>query len=148
MHQTLPLTITVAQVTPGELHVIEFQGTNTIFKWVFRQLKIDGVVGAPHAILIKFEDTDEDDITVFDLNHKNRYISLGNQIGTVWHDVSEVGYVLREHATTLPFRTLSFRVFDFDTGLALTFSRLSMKLDGCSTGGVSGNLTATNKLAE
>lgn len=146
--EVLPLTCTVTQATAGEIYEIEFRATNTIFKWILRQLKIDGVVATPHAIQIQFEGLGTDDIECFDLNRPNKYISLGRQVGTVWIDKSDIGYSIKHYHETKPFRTLRFRVLNNDDGSDLVFTRLSIKLDGYSDGGLVGSVSATKQTTD
>lgn len=143
--EKLTLNETFVQSTPGETHSVTFTKINTIHQIYVKELKINGVGVTPHSIELHFEDNSESSISARSLLRDNIYTSTGRQVGTEWVDKpSSPGHLLQSHAQAKAYNKLAFRVLNGDDKSALTFTRLTIKLEFMTFGGEKGNREATN----
>jgi hypothetical protein len=141
-----PLTIQVTQVTPGEAYRVDFTGLNSVQAVVLQTLKVSGVVGTPHSIVINFSDASTRSLRCRDLATDSRYISIGTQTGTEWFEMVGDGIIIQfnpDHTTAMD--NVRFHVTDGDTGDNLTFTRLTMKFEITTVGGNEGSRIATSR---
>jgi len=143
--EPIPLTVTHAQTTPGEIYETQFVPMNTIHRVTIKELKISGVGITPHSIEIHFEDNNNRGITSKELNFRNIHVSLGTQTGTDWieENIANLPLWWSKEATRLDH--VRFRVLNGDDRTNLTFTRISIKFELMTYGGEQGASKPTSQ---